>query len=214
MSICFSSACEDVAKPVLRPPIFPSQTTFENRRLEIPGGLLKGQENVSSRHFSYFIFSLLHLGKCSPRDLSREFYGVSKKGIGMLLSYKIHKSLQGSPSEVILERAEYKWSSYHGNWCLLLVQKQQAVGATWKEGKETRKPMADLVVVVVQLLSRVLFFVTPWTAARQAFLSFTISWSLLKLMSIESVMPSNHLIFCHPFSPLALKPSQHQGLLQ
>ena len=40
--------------------------------------------------------------------------------------------------------------------------------------------------------------VTPWTAARQASLSFTISWSLLKLMSIVSVMPFNHLILCHP----------------
>ena len=39
-------------------------------------------------------------------------------------------------------------------------------------------------------------FVTPWTAAHQAFLSFTISWSLLKLMSIESMMPFNHLILC------------------
>ena len=39
---------------------------------------------------------------------------------------------------------------------------------------------------------------TPWTAAQQASLSFTISQSLLKLMSIESVMPSNHLILCHP----------------
>ena len=44
----------------------------------------------------------------------------------------------------------------------------------------------------------------PWTAARQAFLSFTVSWSLPKLMSIESVMPSNHLILCHP---LLLPPS-------
>ena len=44
----------------------------------------------------------------------------------------------------------------------------------------------------------------PWTAARQASLSFTVSWSLLKLMSIESVMPSNHLVFCHP---LLLLPS-------
>ena len=48
---------------------------------------------------------------------------------------------------------------------------------------------------------------TPWTAARQAFLSFTNSWSLLKLMSIESVMPSNHLIFCRPLLPLSLFPS-------
>ena len=42
------------------------------------------------------------------------------------------------------------------------------------------------------------FFGTPWTAARQASLSFIISWSLLRLMSTESVMPSNHLILCHP----------------
>ena len=50
----------------------------------------------------------------------------------------------------------------------------------------------------VQLLSHVRPFVTPRTAAHQAFLSITNSWSLLKLMSIESVMPSNHLILCHP----------------
>ena len=53
-------------------------------------------------------------------------------------------------------------------------------------------------VVVVQLLSRVRLFVTPWSAALQAPLSFTVSWSLLKLMSIESVMLSNHLNFCGP----------------
>ena len=53
-------------------------------------------------------------------------------------------------------------------------------------------------IVVVQLLSLVQLFATPWTAAHQASLSFTISLSLLKLMSIESVMPSSHLILCHP----------------
>ena len=56
----------------------------------------------------------------------------------------------------------------------------------------------------IQSLSRVRLFATPWTAACQASLSFTISHSLLKLMSIESVMPSNHLILCHP---LLLLPS-------
>ena len=55
---------------------------------------------------------------------------------------------------------------------------------------------------------------TPWTAARQASLSFTISWSLIKLMSMESVMPSNHLSLCHPPSPPAFTLSQHQGLFQ
>ena len=54
------------------------------------------------------------------------------------------------------------------------------------------------VVVVVQSLSCVWFSATPWTAACQASLSFTISWSLLKLKSIESMRPSNHLIPCRP----------------
>ena len=58
--------------------------------------------------------------------------------------------------------------------------------------------------VAVQSLSRVRLFATPWTAARQASLSFTISWSLLKLMSIKLVMPSNHLVLC---APLFLLPS-------
>ena len=57
----------------------------------------------------------------------------------------------------------------------------------------------SLVISSVQLLSRVQLFVTPWTAARQASLSIINSWSLLKLMATESVMPSNHLILCHPF---------------
>ena len=54
----------------------------------------------------------------------------------------------------------------------------------------------------VQLLSRVRLFATPWTAARQASLSFTILQSFLKLMPLESVMPSNHLILCHPLLSL------------
>ena len=53
-------------------------------------------------------------------------------------------------------------------------------------------------------LSHVQLFATPWTTALQASLSITSSWSSLKLMSIESVMPSNHLILCHP---LLLLPS-------
>ena len=61
-----------------------------------------------------------------------------------------------------------------------------------------------LYIVVVWLLSCIWLFVIPWTVACQASLSFTISWSLLKLMSVESVRPSNHLILCHP---LLLLPS-------
>ena len=60
-------------------------------------------------------------------------------------------------------------------------------------------PISDLNPCVhARWISRVRLFATPWTAAHQASLSFTVSWSLLKLMSIESVMPSNHLIlYCH-----------------
>jgi len=58
--------------------------------------------------------------------------------------------------------------------------------------------VVDLYILCsVQSLSHVRLFVTPWTAACQVSLSFTISHSLLKLMSIESVMPSNHLVVCH-----------------
>ena len=64
--------------------------------------------------------------------------------------------------------------------------------------------LQTVIFVIVQSLSYVQLFVTQWTAAHQASLSFTISQSLLKLMSIESVMPSNHLILCHP---LLLLPS-------
>ena len=67
----------------------------------------------------------------------------------------------------------------------------------------------DLQCCVVQLLSHVQLFATPRTATRLASLSFTISWSLLKFMSIESVMPSNHLILC---CPLLLLPSIFPGI--
>ena len=63
-----------------------------------------------------------------------------------------------------------------------------------------RTPASNVfkIVVAVQLLSHVQLFVTPGTAACEASLSFIIFWSWLKLMSIESVMPSNHLVLCRP----------------
>ena len=70
-------------------------------------------------------------------------------------------------------------------------------------GAATRGMGTNLsIVVVVQSLSHVRLFVTPWTATRQASLTFTVSWSLLKLMSIESVIRSSHLILCHLLLPM------------
>ena len=79
-------------------------------------------------------------------------------------------------------------------------------GTPWKEHLSSNSAAStecllitfDKEPVVVQSLSRVQLFATQWTAACRASLSFPISWSLLKLMSIELMMSSNHLIFCHP----------------
>ena len=77
---------------------------------------------------------------------------------------------------------------------------------------------SSIVVVVVQSLSRVRLSVTPWITARQASLSITSSRSSLRFMSVESVMPSSHLISSHPLSsassPPGPNPSQHQSLFQ
>ena len=67
--------------------------------------------------------------------------------------------------------------------------------------------MPSLYLFYVQSLSHIPLFVNPWTAAHQASVSFTISQSLLKLMSIESVMPPNHLILCHPLLLPSIFPS-------
>ena len=84
---------------------------------------------------------------------------------------------------------------------------------TARRGQENRQGLQASVLPSqfssVQSLSRVRLFATPWTAARQASLSITNSWSLLKLMSIESVMPSNHLILCRP---LLLLPSMFPSI--
>ena len=68
-------------------------------------------------------------------------------------------------------------------------------------------PSSGYLVIVVPSLSHVRLFETPRTAARPTSLSFTVSWSLLKLMSIESKMPLNHLILCHPFLLPSIFPS-------
>ena len=75
--------------------------------------------------------------------------------------------------------------------CLMKIQGIHSGTASWYP-------------VVVRLVSRVWLFATSWTSTHQAYLSFPISWSLLRLMSVESVMPSNHLILCRP---LLLLPS-------
>ena len=82
-------------------------------------------------------------------------------------------------------------------YIMLNNQKKKDVRLVWHDLFLVKSQLA-----IVQSLSRVQLFATPWTAACQPSLSFTVSWSLLKLMSIESVMLSNHFILCHPLFPL------------
>ena len=85
-----------------------------------------------------------------------------------------------------------------GRWNEELLQ--MGIVSFWGD----KNGLKSVVWTVVQPLSCVRLFATPWTTAHQASLSFTVSQSLLKLMTIESVMPSNHLILCRPFLPLPL----------
>ena len=96
-------------------------------------------------------------------------------------------------------------SEPRSKWCGLVPQGPD-LGQQWLD--------TEVAETVVQLPSHARLFATPWIAARQASLAFTISWTLLKLMSIELMMSSNHLIFCQTPSPPALNLSQHQGLFQ
>ena len=93
----------------------------------------------------------------------------------------------------------------------LLIIYQGASISVWHHSWYQSWSLGEVVFVQfssVQLLSRAWLFVTPWATARQASLFTTNSQSLLKLMSIESVMPSNHLILCHPLLlPLSIFPS-------
>ena len=83
-------------------------------------------------------------------------------------------------------------------------QQQQQCAQSSEHGIPQRR---EGFVVVIQSLSRVLLFATSWTAASQVSVSSTVSWSLLKFMSIESVMASNHLILCHPLLLPSIFPS-------
>ena len=108
---------------------------------------------------------------------------------------KIHQKL--SNIEVSLKGRVWVWKA-GGNNSLVERKMSKITGAFF---------------VVIQVLSHVWLFATPWAVASQASLSFIVSQSFLKLKSIESVMPSSHLVLCRPTSP-ALSLYQHHGLFQ
>ena len=106
---------------------------------------------------------------------------------------EVHDIVQKAVIKTILQEEKWKQTNWLSEEAL-----QKAVKGREAKGKGEKERYTHSVQSLCQL------FVTPWTAARQASLSVTNSWSLLKLMSIELVKPSNHLILC---CPLLLPPS-------
>ena len=109
------------------------------------------------------------------------------------------------PTVVMFPKAAARpspWCHWDSAWGL-----RQSRGRGTGLGKTQRAKMSSHLLFVLQLLSCLWLFATPWTAARQAFLSFTSSWSLLKLVSIKSVMPCNRLILCRPLLLPSIFPS-------
>ena len=127
--------------------------------------------------------------------------------------------LHGQNKGVKWERGGYHYVCIFKTLMMALIFIFPGIWIFWaeytsREGTFLGSSILVFIFVVVQSLSPVWFFETPWTAAHQAWLSFTISWSLLNLMSIKSVIPSNHLILCHSTSSPALSLSHHQSVFQ
>ena len=111
--------------------------------------------------------------------------------------------------------AEPQWyiqlrdSCFYGKSCYQKHNTWLTHAHIFKKNLNDSDPIPISILSSVQLLSSIRLFVTPWTAAHQATLSITNSWSLFKFMSIKSVIPSNHLILCHP---LLLPPSMFPSI--
>ena len=97
-----------------------------------------------------------------------------------------------------MESKKHTYSTYLQNRSRITDVENKHMITRGKAGMEEDK-LGEWDWYVVQSLSHIRLFVTSWTAAHQASWSFTISWRLLKLMYIELMMSSNHLILCHPF---------------
>ena len=132
---------------------------------------------------------LLHLHFCAPSHST--YLVIFWLIIFVSFSSSIWEPLKNRGSDIPVI------STVLSPWMLLDAQQIYIISIKEWLMDDCKSDWVTMSLVVVQSVSRVWLFATPWTAARQASLSFTISWSLLKLMSIESVMTSNHLILCH-----------------
>ena len=109
-----------------------------------------------------------------------------------------------------------KWNAWvetrtwHMKYASLSLRRGVYTGWSAQLSQEQNLDLKWYSTLVVQSFCHVWLFANPWTAAHQASLSFTISWSVLKLMSVELMRPSNHLMLCTPLSSCP-QPFQHQS---
>ena len=139
-------------------------------------------------------------------SLLQGIFPTQGSNVGLLHCRQIlyHMSYQGSP--IIAENGgknNFLYREIFATYCVFTLEITMPF-LHFNEVNTLNESFCGKTFSSVQSLSCVRLFVTPWTAAHQASLSITNSWSLLKLMSIELVMPSNHLILCHA---LLLPPS-------
>ena len=112
-------------------------------------------------------------------------------------------------SDLAAAAANRRWlKSYHEKLKIFMAPYKNPKLPSQRDTKHIKNQSSILkLLVAVQLPSHVQLFVTSWAAACQTSLSFIISWNLLKLMSTESMMPSNHLILCRPLLLISIFPS-------
>ena len=133
--------------------------------------------------------------------------GLDEAQAGIKIAGKNINNLRYAEDTTLMAESEVELK----NFLMKVKEENEKVGL--KLNIQQTKIMPSGAVSSVQSLSHVRLLATPWTAARQNLLSFTSSWSLLKLVSIESVIPSNCFNSLLSPSP-AFNLSQHQGLFQ
>ena len=138
-----------------------------------------------------------------PAPIYRHFSGCS---LGQIKTHDCVKSVQGGIIKGLDTGGGKKFRNYYN-------QSTPVSKGHWVETRAQNKCVLDVQFSSVQSLSHVWLFETPWIAARQASLSITNSRSLLKLMSIESVMPSCHLILYRPLLLLPPIPPSNESSL-
>ena len=152
-----------------------------------------------------------HLGSCSSSFGEQSLHGLVPAKQGLMTSHPQRVPLALYPrAGISFPHPEAKIRPSLP-CCTFSWWEGQLIPLPWFSASHPCPPPPSATVSFVQSLSRVCLFATAWTAARQASLSITNSQSLLKLMSIESVLPSNHLILCRH---LLLPPSIFSSRLQ